>query len=234
MKSRIVKLLLVYIIGLTALMGQDRNQNPIELGMVIWLRDYDQAIQKSRETGKPIFLLFQEVPGCANCTKYGRDILSHPHMAEVIESHFIPLAIYNNKSGKDREVLLQFGEPSWNNPVVRIINQEGQDMVKRIGDFRSKSLILSQVMKVLKSTHVEVPKYLELLHQEWHAEENSTSIDYLGMYCFWTGEKEIAQIEGVIATEAGYMDGREVVKVTYNDHKASIKSISENAKSHLQ
>ena len=36
---------------------------PIELGKVPWLRDYDEALAQSRKTGKPILLLFQEVPG---------------------------------------------------------------------------------------------------------------------------------------------------------------------------
>ena len=36
------------------------------------------------------------------------------------------------------------------------------------------------------------------------------------MYCFWTGEKEIGRIPGVVSTEAGFMGGREVVQVEYN------------------
>ena len=39
-----------------------RNQAE-ELGRVAWGRDLDAAKAKSAETGKPILLLFQEVPG---------------------------------------------------------------------------------------------------------------------------------------------------------------------------
>ena len=39
-----------------------RNQAE-ELGQVAWGRDIDAAKAKSAETGKPILLLFQEVPG---------------------------------------------------------------------------------------------------------------------------------------------------------------------------
>lgn len=35
----------------------------VEWGRVDWLRDYDEAVRVARESGKPIFLLFQEVPG---------------------------------------------------------------------------------------------------------------------------------------------------------------------------
>ncbi|MEM8910078.1 MAG: thioredoxin family (seleno)protein, partial [Bacteroidota bacterium] len=33
--------------------------NPVELGQVNWLRDYDQAVAQSRQTQKPILILFQ-------------------------------------------------------------------------------------------------------------------------------------------------------------------------------
>ena len=38
-------------------------ENPVEVGAVRWSRDLDGALAKSRETGRPVFLLFQEVPG---------------------------------------------------------------------------------------------------------------------------------------------------------------------------
>ncbi len=76
-------------------------------------------------------------------------------MVEIIETAFIPLVIYN-KSGKDRETLLQFKEPSWNNPVVRIINQDGRDLVDHTGEFKSESLILSKVMEVLEQKNEDI------------------------------------------------------------------------------
>jgi len=91
-----MKTLMIFLFAVSTLAAQ-RSDNPIELGKVEWLRDYDEAIAQSKATGKPIFLLFQEVPGCANCTKYGQDILSHPLMVEAIETEFVPLAIFNNK-----------------------------------------------------------------------------------------------------------------------------------------
>ncbi|QDU86364.1 hypothetical protein Pla163_35150 [Planctomycetes bacterium Pla163] len=36
---------------------------PIEIGTVAWLRDLDAGKAESARTGKPILLLFQEVPG---------------------------------------------------------------------------------------------------------------------------------------------------------------------------
>lgn len=36
---------------------------PVELGKVPWLRDYDAALAEAKKSGKPLLLLFQEVPG---------------------------------------------------------------------------------------------------------------------------------------------------------------------------
>ncbi len=36
---------------------------PVELGRVAWLRDFGAGRAQARQTGKPILLLFQEVPG---------------------------------------------------------------------------------------------------------------------------------------------------------------------------
>ena len=41
--------------------GQDKTA--VELGKVRWTRDLDGAYKQSKETGKPIFAFFQEVPG---------------------------------------------------------------------------------------------------------------------------------------------------------------------------
>ncbi len=40
-----------------------RQDQPIELGDVRWLRDLDTAVANSKEQSKPIAILFQEVPG---------------------------------------------------------------------------------------------------------------------------------------------------------------------------
>ena len=43
----------------SSLLGQTR----VELGQVDWNRDLDAAQKLSAETGKPLFVQFQEVPG---------------------------------------------------------------------------------------------------------------------------------------------------------------------------
>lgn len=229
---RNIFLLLIFISTTISSNGQQFNyahDNPLELGKVNWIRNYDEALKKAEIDNKPVFILFQEVPGCGNCTKYGKDILSHPLIVEAIEDEFIPLAIYNNKKGHDREVLNHFGEPTWNNPVVRFTNPNGGLVGKRIAEFRSTSQLLEAMISVLNNEKRKVPTYLSLLAEENRAVEKGTDEFFLSMYCFWTGEKEIAKLDGVIGTEAGFMHGNEVVKVKYDRTQTDMKKISQKA-----
>jgi hypothetical protein len=63
---------------------------PIEAGKVNWGRDLDAALASSQQTGKPLFALFQEIPGCAGCQQFGRNVLSNPLLVEAIESELTP------------------------------------------------------------------------------------------------------------------------------------------------
>lgn len=197
-----------------------------ELGDVHWHRDYETGLEKASQEKKPVLILFQEVPGCATCRNYGSNVLSHPLIVETIENYFIPVTIFNNKRGKDLEILNKYNEPTWNNPVVRIVNSKGKDIVKRVnGNYSEAGLVDAMMEGLIQSGHL-VPDYLDLLYKELSGNTNEC---YLSMYCFWTGEKEIAKIPGVITTQAGFMNGREVVKVSYDEEKTSAKKIKEKA-----
>ena len=51
-------------------------------------------------------------------------------MVEAIEDSFVPVLIYNNKTS-DAALLKKFNEPSWNNPIVRFLNNSGNDLIAR-------------------------------------------------------------------------------------------------------
>jgi peptide methionine sulfoxide reductase MsrA len=226
----IIMLVFFHVNGLQAQSFSYPNDNPTELGKVHWLRDYSEALAAAKQKNLPVFILFQEVPGCSNCTTFGSQILSQPLIVEAIETCFVPLCIYNNKDGKDKEVLQKYNEPTWNNPVIRIVDQGGKDIVPRQPDFRSTSKTLSTIITAISTSKREVPAYLKLLLQEMEAKEASTvSEAYLSMYCFWSGEKEISTISGVLGTEAGYMHGKEVVKVTFNNEVTKLSTIYNKA-----
>ena len=192
------------------------SRQPEELGMVRWLRDLDLGRAESEKSGKPILLLFQEVPGCSNCTRFGNTTLSHPLIVEAIETLFVPVCIFNNKGGKDAAALKLFGEPAWNNPVVRIVRSDNQDVVLRMPNFNSSLELVNGMRRALDLSGKAVPKYLELLEEELAAREAGLQTATFSMYCFWTGEGVFGAIPGVIETEPGFQDGKEVVKVLFD------------------
>ncbi len=188
-----------------------------ELGKVRWYRDYNTALSLAKKQGKSVLILFQEVPGCATCRNYGNNVLTHPLMVEAIENEFIPLAIYNNKGGKDKETLALYKEPSWNNPVVRIVNANGKNIVNRIaGNYSATALYKAMELALIKEKK-RLPEYLKILGTELTSvKDRNIKETYFKMYCFWTGEKHLGALNGVLSTEAGFMAGHEVVKVKYD------------------
>ena len=220
MKNTILLLTSILLFTLTG------NSQPVELGKVSWLRDYDAAVAQASKTDKDILILFQEVPGCATCRNYGNNVLSDPLLVEAIETYFVPLAVFNNHKGADAQTLKKFKEPSWNNPVVRIVDTAGKDVVDRLAGQYSSAALIRSMQQALDARSEPIPKYMQLLSDE----QAPTDELVLGMYCFWSGEKVIGNLRGVIATEAGHMSGHEVVKVTYDPSITSQDNIINTAK----
>ncbi|MEQ9323688.1 MAG: VPGUxxT family thioredoxin-like (seleno)protein, type 2, partial [Polyangiaceae bacterium] len=187
--------------------------NPKELGWVRWHRNYDEASALSARTGKPLFLLFQEVPGCATCVGFGETVLAHPLLVEAIEAEFVPVAIHNNKPGHDRAVLERFREPTWNNPVVRFVDTEGEDLIGRADGVWSTHGIAVRMVKALAAADREVPEYLSWVVQETTPTPERATF---AMHCYWSGEACLGDIPGVVATRAGWLGGREVVEVEFD------------------
>ncbi len=200
------------------------NGNPEELGKVNWMRNFEAGLAQSATLKKPVFLLFQEVPGCSTCRNYGQNVLSHPLIVEAIETLFVPVAVFNNNGGADAKVLKYFGEPAWNNPVVRIVNNKKQDLIQRVNGNYSRLGIVQAMRLALQVEDLEVPAYLTLLEDELLAAQTGTESAVFSMYCFWTGEKEIGKLDGVLETQAGFMNGREVVKVKFDPEKIAYKN----------
>lgn len=186
--------------------------NPKELGWVRWQRDFAAATAVAKQSGKPLFVLFQEVPGCSTCVGFGESVLSHPLVIEAIETEFVPVAIHNNKAGEDREVLERFGEPSWNNPVVRFVDHRGRDLIPRADGVWSTHGIAHRMTLALKAAGRPAPDYLAWAVKETSSFDRAT----FAMHCYWSGEACLGDIPGVLKTRAGWLGGREVVEVDFD------------------
>lgn len=203
-------------------------QNPVELGAVKWQRDIRQAASLAKQKNKPVFILFQEIPGCITCQRYGSEVLSHPLIVEGIEQEFIPLAIHNNKGGEDARVLKLFGEPSWNNPVVRIVDADLNAVAPRLDGNYSPAGVLNHMISSLSRNDKTVPQYLRLALED-AAVQQPGQIS-LAMSCFWEGEKRLGRLEGVLGTEPGFIQGREVVRVRFDPDRISESKLVAEAK----
>ena len=204
--------------------GSPIEDNPIEVGHVIWSRDYQGAVQASRQSGKPVFLFFQEVPGCIGCQDFGRQVLTHPLLVEAVEDEFIPVLVYNNRrAGMDAQLLKQYGEPSWNYQVIRFVDANERDLIPRRDRVWDIGSLAARMVEALKAADRAVPLYLSQLVVEHDTNNLQTAL--FGMYCFWTGEYELGSIDGVVATEAGFYRGREVTLVTYHQKQITLPDL---------
>jgi hypothetical protein len=134
-------------------------------------------------------------------------------IVEAAEDLFVPVAVFNNVDGADREVLESFGEPTWNNPVVRIVDAEGQGLCDRIGGDYTQAGLLRGMFAALEAAGREVPPWLRLVRSERAAR---TARATFAMHCFWQGEARLGGLDGVLRTRTGWLDGHEVVEVDYD------------------
>jgi len=162
---RVCTILIILAVCVTAY-GGETIKTDIEVGDVRWGRDFVAASEKSAKTGKPILVLFQEVPGCTGVQKFGREVLTNPLLVEAIKNEFIPVLVYNNrKGGMDQKLLKRFQEPGWNYQVIRFLNAAGYDIIPRKDRVWTANAVASRMIEALVAANRPVPKYLKDLAQ---------------------------------------------------------------------
>lgn len=186
------------------------TENPAELGLVHWRRGLQSAQAEARRTGKPLLVLFDEVPGCSTVKGFGRVALSHPLLADAAETLFVPLLVSNNEEGADRDVLLQLGERPWDNPVVRFLSADGRPVGSRLyGDWTAAGLAEHMV----EALGADAPAWLVLVAEEERATAAGTVTETYGAWCFWQGEAALGAVPGVVGTRTGWIGGHEAVEL---------------------
>ena len=233
----ILVLLFSFVLGTVfATTGLDGESNPsddsvsfrdhVELGQVHWSRDFNKAKTVSKSTGRPLLVLFQEIPGCQTCQNFGKQPLSHPLVVEAIEDLFVPVTVFNNKTGIDQQLLKRFDEPSWNNPVVRFLSPEENDVIARRDRVWSTSGIVQRMRLALKAAGQPIPEYLNLISMP---PENQLQTAEFAMHCYWEGEVRLGSIDGVYSTRSGWRDGLEVVQLRFSPAVVSYAKLVETA-----
>jgi hypothetical protein len=152
--------LLFLVVGTAQIMMAGSN---VEVGLVKWNRDFQASLQQAARENKPVLVLFQEVPGCSGCQEFGRDVLSHPLIIEAIESEFVPILVYNNRPGKDAELLARYHEPAWNFQVIRFLDSSGKDIIPRQDRVWTVGEVVRRMCAALEKAGKKVPAYLKRL-----------------------------------------------------------------------
>jgi len=145
---------------------------------------------------------------------FGTKSLSHPLIVAAARDAFVPVCIYNNVAGADADVLARFGEPAWNNPVVRYVDAAEKDLLPRRDGLWTLASLARRMVLSLEAAGRDVPGYLRLLADEEAAAERARAV--FVVHCFWEGEERFGAVPGVLSTRAGFHQGREVVTVEYD------------------
>ena len=194
-----------------------------ELGAVVWERDFDKALKLSATSKRPVFLLFQEIPGCDTCTGFGKEVLSHPLLKDAIETQFVPIVVRNNVKGTEEQIRERYKEPSWNNPVVRFVDAAGKDILPRKDRVWDAHGLATRMIATLKSQQQPVPGYLEIAAAETAPKTEKAVFE---MHCYWEGEAHLGALEGVIKTTSAWIGKAEVVEVLYRPEVISNKQLT--------
>ena len=153
--------------------------------------------------------------------------MTHPLLVEAIETEFVPVLILNNQPGKDAEVLRRYREPQWNYQVVRFLDGKGNDLIPRKDRIWTIGPLAERMIASLETADRPVSKYLRVIAEE-HAIMNHSRAAF-EQFCFWTGELKIGGLDGVVATEAGWIAGREVTLVTWDHNQTDLKTLVKEA-----
>lgn len=149
-------------------------------------------------------------------------------LVEAIEDLFVPVLVYNN-TPEDEAILKSFGEPSWNNPVVRFLDSGGSDLIPRADGVWTTSPLARRMLEALRSAGRESPSWLQLVAAA--GPENPASATF-AMHCYWEGEAKLGAIEGVLSTRSAWIGELEVVQLVFDpavvDYQTLVKEAQKN------
>ncbi len=153
-------------------------------------------------------------------------------MVEAIEDEFVPLLVFNNRK-EDEAILKSFGEPAWNNPVVRFFDATGKDLIERADGIWTTGALAKRMGDALSAAGKTVPAYLALLAASRPFDSSaSEGLDRatFAMHCYWEGEARLGGLPGVLATRSVLIDGLEGVDVLFDATIISFRQLVEQAR----
>ncbi|WP_461830213.1 thioredoxin family protein [Aquifex sp.] len=110
------------------------SQREILEDSIPWERDYEVALNKAREEGKPVFIYFS-ARWCSWCREYEK-ILSKKIISEYIRNNFIPLFLLVEE---ERKLFREFGGRG--TPFTIVLNPRGQILLRFHGILPEEELL---------------------------------------------------------------------------------------------
>ncbi|MCY2959574.1 MAG: hypothetical protein NTY35_05350 [Planctomycetota bacterium] len=139
----------------------------------------------------------------------------------------MPVAIFNNQGGADAAALKRFGEPAWNNPVVRFLDGEGHDLIPRREGVWSEAAVVDRIVAALEAARCRAPRWLELARIGLRPTDPQRAV--FTMPCFWEGQQRLGALDGVIDARPGFLEGREVVDVQFDGARVKLADLARRA-----
>jgi hypothetical protein len=99
-------------------------------------------------------------------------------------------------------------------PAIRFFDGHGKELAPEGAADPSAARLLARMVAALRSANRPVPEYLDLVAAEYNPPRKETAT--FAVTCYWKGEKELAQLGGVLATRTGTLGKEEVVEVDFD------------------
>jgi thiol:disulfide interchange protein DsbD len=142
-----------------------------ELPGVIAFFDYNEALEASKKTGKPVLLDFTG-HSCINCRKMERSVLSKPQVLKELQENFIVASLYCDERGdlleSDRytnskgEAITTIGEKNLDievnkygavgQPAYIFVNAKGE-VIQDAGGYKDDVERFMRIMNEVKTAH---------------------------------------------------------------------------------
>lgn len=185
--------------------------------LIPWHDGVHVALARSQTNGKPILAILQDTPDCANCQSFERVIAGHPLLVEAVSDEFVALKL-------DRA---QYGGSANASQSLVFFDMAMQPLMPGADQGTSAQAIADLLVQALKAAKRPVPNYLYAASVELDTVKHKQAA--FAMFCYWVGEYELGKIDGVVATEAGWLEGREVTLVRYHRDQLALLELARKA-----
>jgi hypothetical protein len=114
------------------------------------------------------------------------------------------------------------------NPLLRILSPDGITLSRQQFANPNTGAGLSEMVRLLETAHRPVPRYLQMVCDEYSGRPTETARFSVG--CYWEGERVLGKLHGVVASRTGTIGKDEVVELKFDPKIVNPAALTERAK----